>query len=251
MAEEMIESAPWESEEAEYSEAEEAIVEAEESEEAYRRPTRPRRYFQPARGIQGITLRGRDGTRSVQFPAKLATVAETNRGLASQELARRALDERLDRLELRFRAQQKRDVATTGVVALAIGGGLSAIGAFNAANEQDGPFLKNWASQEVTKMAAVVAVTQLATSGAKLTFNRRYIRSGLGIAADVFSVVQLTLFTFGRLRPSVGPAKEADTETEGAAAQFDLGTRIYDPKKEELFVVIKTNLDKRFLRVAA
>ena len=109
------------------------------------------------------------------IPTKMATVAETNRGLASQELARRGLDDRLDRLESRFRGQQKKDVATRGVVALAISGGLSAIGAFQAANQPSGSALANWASQGVTKMAAVVSATQLATSGAKLAINGRYI----------------------------------------------------------------------------
>jgi len=240
MAEEMIDSVPWESEEAEYPEAEEAIAEAEDSAEDYRRPRRPKRAFQLARGVQGLTLRGRDGTRTVQFPSKLATVAETNRGLASQELARRALDDRLDRLESRFRGQQKKDVATTGAVALAIGGGLSAIGAFQAANQPSGSALANWSSQEVTKMAAVVSVTQLATSGAKLAFNGRYVRSGFGIAADIFSVLQIALFTFGTLhRPAVIQSVTDLDITESVS--FAAGTQIYDPKSGKLFVVIQTN----------
>ena len=79
----------WESEEAE--ESEEAIGESEESEEAYSdrrrgRAPRPMR-FRPSTGVGGITLRGPDGRpRNVQFPAKLATVADTNRGLASQDV---------------------------------------------------------------------------------------------------------------------------------------------------------------------
>jgi len=242
MAEEMIESVPWESEEAEFPEAEEAIAEAEESEEAYRRPRSRTRAYQPLRaGVQGITMRGRDGARTLQFPAKLATVAETNRGLASQEVARRALDEKLDRLELRFRAQQKKDVATTGVVALAIGGGLSAIGAFNAANKPSGSALANWAAEDVTKMAAVVSVTQLATSGAKLAFNGRYIRSGFGIAADAFSLLQIGLFTFGTLHRT----KSVQLVTGGVdatkATLYAAGTQIYDLDNKKMFVVIQTN----------
>jgi hypothetical protein len=240
MAEEMIESVPWESEEAEYPEAEEAIAEAEDSAEDYRRSRRPRKPFQAARGVQGITLRGRDGTRSVQFPSKLATVAETNRGLASQELARRALDERLDRLESRFRGQQKKDVATTGAVALAIGGGLSAIGAFQAANQPSGSALANWASQDVTKMAAVVSVTQLATSGAKLAFNGRYIRSGFGIAADAFSLLQIGLFTFGTLhRPTSVQLVSELNPTK--MVSYAAGTQLYDPDAKQMYVVIQTN----------
>jgi len=240
MAEEMIESVPWESEEAEYPEAEDAIAEAEDSTEDYRRPRRPRRAFQRAVGVQGLTLRGRDGIRSVQFPSKLATVAETNRGLASQELARRGLDDRLDRLELRFRGEKKKDVATTGAVALAIGGGLSAIGAFQAANQPSGSALSNWSSQEVTKMAAVVSVTQLATSGAKLAFNGRYIRSGFGIAADVFSVVQIALFTFGTLHRPATVQAVPDVKAANAAS-FAAGTPIYDERTRKMFVVIQTS----------
>lgn len=249
MAEEMIDSVPWESEEAEYPEAEEAIAEAEDSAEDYRQRRRPRKAFQPARGVQGLTLRGRDGTRSVQFPSKLATVAETNRGLASQELARRALDERLDRLESRFRGQQKKDVAATGAVALAIGGGLSAIGAFQAANQPSGSALANWSSQEVTRMAAVVSVTQLATSGTKLAFNGRYIRSGFGIAADAFSLLQIALFTFGTLHSPAVVQAVPDARLANAAS-FANGTPIYDEKSRKMFVVIQTNAGNFFAPAA-
>ena len=55
-----------------------------------------------------MAVRGQDGrVRNVPFPTKLATAAETNRGLASQEVARRALDERLNRLEARFRGSRR------------------------------------------------------------------------------------------------------------------------------------------------
>ena len=56
MAEEMIESGLWESDEAEYSKADEAIAEAEDGAEDYRRSRRPRRAFQPARGVQGCEV---------------------------------------------------------------------------------------------------------------------------------------------------------------------------------------------------
>jgi len=249
MAEEMIESAPWESEEADYSEADEAIAEAEDSTEDYRRNRRPRRPFLRTNGVRGITMRGPEGTRTVQFPTKLATVAETNQGLAHQELARRTLDDRLDKLESRFRAEKKKDVATTGAVALVIGGGLSAIGAFQTSNDQTGgSALANWASKDVTRMAAVVSVTQLATSGAKLAFNGRYIRSGFGIAADAFSLLQIGLFTFGTLhRPTV--TQEADT-TKGVPASFGDGIRVYDPQKQELFSVIKTTQGSYYIPAA-
>lgn len=243
MAEEMIESGPWEGEEAIYSEADEAIAEAEDSAEDYRRPRRQRRSFQPARGVQGLTLRGRDGTRSVQFPSKLATVAETNRGLASQELARRALDERLEKLESRFRGNQKKDAATTGAVALAIGAGLSVIGAFKA-NKSGGFTLASWAKKDVTKMAAVVSVTQLATSGAKLAFNGRYVRSGFGIAADAFSVVQIALFTYGALNTPATPVPPvlADSKFDPTVSStLALGTRIWDPANNQMYLVTQTS----------
>jgi hypothetical protein len=239
MAPEIIDSVPWESEEAEYPEADEAVIEAEESEEAYRRPRRQKRAFQPARGVQGITLRGRDGTHNVQFPTKLATVAETNRGLASQELARRAIDERLDKLEARFKGQLKKDVATTGVVALAIGGGLSAIGAFQASNQPTGSSaLANWAAEDTTKMAAVVSVTQLATSGAKLAFNGRYVRSGFGIASDIFSVLQIGLFTYGTLHTPTSIISTAVNPKN--TVSNPPGTRLYDPATGTLYVVTQT-----------
>ena len=250
MAEEMIESVPWESEEAEFGESEESI-EAEESAEDYRSRRRQRRPFQPQRGVQGMTLRSQDGrARTLQFPAKLATVSETNRGLAAQELGRRALDERVEKLEQKFRSQLKKDVATTGVVTLAIGGGLSAVGAFQVANQNatssstNESTLKKWSNKDVTKMATVASLTQLATSGAKLAFNGRYVRSGFGIAADVFSVLQLGLFTYGALQPKVVPAAAPQLAAAGfdptKAATYPVGTQVFDNTSGKMYVVIAT-----------
>ena len=237
MAEEMIESVPWESEEAEYPEAEDAIYEAEDSAEDYRRPRRQRRAFQPARGVQGLTLRGREGTRRVQFPSNLTTVTETNK-LA---LAGRALDQRLDRLESRFRGQQKKDVATTGAVALAVGGGLSVMGAFQAANQPStGSALTNWASRDVTQMAAVVSVTQLATSGARLAFNGRYTRSGFGISADAFSLLQLGLFTFGTLHTTTPAQVSTGAVNSQNTVTYPPGTEILEVNTGNLYRVIQT-----------
>jgi hypothetical protein len=253
MAEEMIESVPWESEEAEFGESEESI-EAEESVGDNRSRRRHRRPFQPQRGVQGMTLRGQDGRpRTLQFPAKLATVSETNRGLATQELGRRALDERLEKLEQKFRSQQKKDIATTGAVTLAIGAGLSAVGAFEVANHPAPPALatestlKRWSNQDVTKMATVASLTQLATSGAKLAFNGQYIRSGFGIAADVFSVLQLGLFSYGALQsqpvaPPVAPAVQAAKVTGASrdtAGNYQVGTPIVDINgAHKMYVVV-------------
>jgi hypothetical protein len=258
MAEEMIESVPWESEEAEYPEADEAIAEAEDSGEAHRRSRRSRSAYHPARGVQGMTLRGRDGSRSLQFPAKLATAEEMNRGLANQELARRGLDERLDRLERKFRGQQKNDVATTGAVSLAIAGGLSVLGAFKAVENNSSFSMNGWATEEVTEMASVVSATQLATSTAKLAVNGRYIRSGLGITADAFSVVQLALFAYGYLSGSAaGMQTQQVSKTEITAgllsasnftsaagtpiSQIQAGTQIYDLVANEWYVVINAS----------
>src|SRR5580693_8923912 len=106
MPEETIEGVVWESEDAIY-ESEDAIAEAEDSVEDFGEATRrkqPKKYFRPGRGVQGISLRNQDGrVRNVPFPTKLATVDETNKGLASADLARRALGNRLDQLEARFK----------------------------------------------------------------------------------------------------------------------------------------------------
>jgi hypothetical protein len=250
MAEQLIESVPWESEEAESPEADEAFAEAEDSGEAHRRSRRPKSAYQPARGVQGMTLRGSDGSRSLQFPAKLATAAEMNRGLANQELARRGLDERLDRLELKFRGQQKKDVATTGAVSLAIAGGLSLLGAFQAA--KGGFTLNGWANEEMTQMAAVVSATQLATTAAKSAVNSRYIPTTLGITADAFSVLQLAVFAFGYYQGQAATAGETQIWTgstslgagpapSGFPTTYTPGTQIFDPSTSKLWVVISTN----------
>jgi hypothetical protein len=201
-----------------------------------------------------MTLRSQDGrARTLQFPASLATVSETNRGLATQELGRRELDERLERLEQKFKSQQKKDVATSALVTLAIGGGLSTVGAFQVANElanQSGTTssstnsaLSDWAKKSVTKMATVASLTQLATSGAKLAFNGRYIKSGFGITADVFSVLQLGLFTFGSLQQT---PKAAVVELSLAAidptklATYSVGTKVFDITSQKMYLVIST-----------
>jgi len=166
---------------------------------------RRRSHYRPGRGVRGIALRGKDRrVRNVPFPTKLATAENTNRGLANQEVARRALDERLDRLETRFRVQQKKDSSASGLVALLIGGGLTAWGAVEAGNKSTRSTLVNWASENSTKMAALTSVSQIATSGAKLVINGRYHRSGFGVAADAFAAAQLAAFAFGSLYQPTG-----------------------------------------------
>jgi hypothetical protein len=200
MAEEMIET--WESEEAADWESEESIGEYDESAEDIgerARRTRPRSRFRPGRGVQGIVMRGPGGPQKVPFPTKLATAAETNRGLASQEAGRRALEERLDRLEMKYRAQMKKDSSAAGLVTLGIGSGLTFFGALQSAQQESGSRLSDWTRRESTHIAAVLSASQLATSGAKLAINGRYHRSGLGIAADIFSAGQLAAFAFAFL----------------------------------------------------
>jgi hypothetical protein len=203
----------WDSEEAE--ESEEAIGESEESEEAYSdrrrgRAPRPNR-FRPSTGVGGITLRGPDGRpRNVQFPAKLATVADTNRGLASQDAARRALEDRLNKLETRHRGLMKTDGAVTGMVTLGLAGGLTLYGAFQSAQQASGSRLSDWANRESTHIAAVVSAGQLATTGAKFAIQGRYHGSRIGIAADIFAVLQLGFFAFASMNKPLGANRTAD-----------------------------------------
>lgn len=210
MSEEMLlESVPWESDESEDSESDEAFFESEDSAEDYgeaRRPRRPRRptprnRFVASRGVRGVRIRGADGrVRNLPFPAKLATSAETNRGLASQEVGRRDLEQRLDRIETGIRVQQKKDSATSGVVYLGIGGGLTAWSLIQAGQQAGGrSFLGSWASQNTAQMATLASVTQIATSGAKLLINGRYHGSGVGIVADAVAAVQAAGFAIASL----------------------------------------------------
>jgi len=212
MPEEAMFENVWESDEAQDWESDEALAESDESIEDLGEAARSRRRqgrkgpYLPTRGIRGMTVRGPDGVRNVSFPAKLATTSETNRGLASQELARRGLEERLDRFEARLRGQHKNDVSATGLVTLVIGGGLTFWGAAKA-SEQQGFTFNSWANQGPTQVAALVSATQLATTGAKLAMSGHYSRSAFGIAADAFAVAQLAAFAFGSLSNSSSLAK--------------------------------------------
>jgi hypothetical protein len=256
MPEEMVEN--WEADDAaENWEADDAYGEAEDSAEATRSRYRPSPYrsaprpapFQPGRGVQGIVMRGPDGrSRNVPFPTKLATAAETNRGLATQEAGRRALEDRLDRLESRYRGQLKRESSATGAVTLALGGGLTVYGAIKAAQAVTQSRLGDWASRESTHIAAVVSATQLATSGAKLLINGRYHRSGVGMAADIFSAAQLTLFAIGALY-TPGEQRVADdfNEASNNMANVPLGTAFVLRNTGHVFRVDMIN-DERLLR---
>jgi hypothetical protein len=211
MSDEMLlESVPFESDESEDSESDEAFAEAEDSDEDFgearssrsnRRLRRMNRYLPVRRGVSGMRLRGPDGqVRNLPFPTKLATAAETNRGLASQEVGRRALAERLEKLESGIRVNQKKDGAVSGTVYLAVGGGLTAFSLFKASQRPVGdPFLSSWANEQSAQMATLASATQVVTSGAKWLINGKYHRSGVGIVADVFSLLQIAGFTFASL----------------------------------------------------
>ncbi len=202
----ITDSYPWESGEADWdsdeSFSDEIGEDVEDIGEAKRKRGRRQPRYRRMQGVQGVKLQGQDGRpQTLKFPAKLATTEETNRALASQEMGQRELHEKLTRLEKQFGRQLKNDSSATGFVTLVTGGALTAYGAVNAAKAEENK-LKTWTNDNATKMASLVSATQLATSGAKLVVNGRYSRSGLGIAADVFSVGQLATWVFGTFSSS-------------------------------------------------
>jgi len=256
MAEEMIlETVPWESDEAEDWESDEAIeaieaiAEAEDTAEdiGERRPARWRRRrrsrYRPGRGVQGLKLRGPEGTvRNIPFPRKLATAAETNRGLARQELGRRALEGRLDQIETRFRAQQKNDSSAAGVVTLLIAGGLTAYSFMKASQKTGGEsFSGKWVSEDTAKMATVASATHIATTGAKWLTYGRYHWSGVGMAADAFATAQVAGFAIASLfqpapPPSFRSVANAAALTDEAKGAKD-GDFFYQIDIQRMFVI--------------
>lgn len=208
MSDEMVlESFPWESDESEDWESDEAFVESEDSDEDFgeARPSRASRVRRRAnrslpvkRGVNGVRFRGPDGARDLRFPRPLATAAQTNQGFVS--LARR-----LDKLDSGIRVQRKKDSAAAGSVYLAIGGGLTAWSLFQASQRPVGtPFMSSWVAENTAKMATLASASQLATSGAKWLINGQYHRSGVGMLADAFSAAQILSFTFGSLYTPAG-----------------------------------------------
>lgn len=248
MVAEMIEDIDWESDEAADWESDEAFAEAEDSaedigERARRR--RQQRRFRPVRGRQGITVnRPGGGVQRVPFPAPLATAAETNRGLANQEVARRALAQRLNRLETR----QKNDSSISGLVTLTIGGGLTAFGAIKAAGQPTGTRLADWAARDSTRTATVVAGAQLATSAAKLVINGRYHRSGIGITADIFSAAQLAAFAFASFhKPEEATGADSVVQADQIKGNVGIGTVIVVRKGGPAFRVVMGANNERLL----
>ena len=249
MVAEMIEDIDWESAEAEDWESDEA-AESEDSEdigERARRRRPPRRYYRPGRGVQGMTVRRPGGgVQRVPFPKPLATAAETNRGLANQELARRQLADRLKRLE----TTTKRDASITGLVTLTIGGSLTTFGIFKSASQPSGTRLADWAARDSTRTAAVVSAAQLATSGAKLVINGRYHRSGIGITADIFSAAQLATFAFASLHEPEGLPTAADDKAGAEAIKNNvrIGSVIVTEDDGLAFRVVLGANNQRLLR---
>jgi len=258
MSEEMLlESVALESDESEDSESDEAFFESEDSEEDFGEARRSRRRrplplpsrnrFLASRGVRGVKFRGPDGrVRNLPFPSKLATSAETNRGLASQEVGRRALEQRLERIETGFRAQQKKDSAASGAVFLAIGGGLTAWSLFKASQQAGGgSIFSSWPSQDSAQMATLASVTQIATTGAKLLINGRYHGSGVGIAADAFAAVQVTGFAFASLYQPAPPrafksvANAAGLAAAVVAAGATDGDLVYQLDTSKMFLLRK------------
>lgn len=245
----MFEGFSPESDEAdEYWESDEAFYEAEDSaedigERVRRRRRRPKA-FRPGRGVRGMTVRDADGRpRNVAFPAKLATTEETNRGLASQEAARRALEGRLDRLETRNVGQQKQSAAVSGIVTLLLGGGLTALSLFKASQDAKGTdsVFRNWAGQETAKMATLSSVSQITTSGARLLVTGRYHRSNLGIAADAFAAAQVAGFALASLSKAAPAAPPWMADDEAGRLKLirhaTEGVRILQLDTEKMYVV--------------
>lgn len=248
----LMESDTGEAEEGDFGEMDDAFGEAEDSADDLgessrrRRRAAARRYYRPSRGVTGMRLRGQDGKiRSLPFPTKLATAEETNRGLATQEVARRALAERLDRMELRLKSQQKKDAAASGLVTLFLGGGLATVGIVGASHDKGGLGLGTWAARKEADAAALVSLTQVATSGAKLAINGRYHRSGFGVAADIFSVGLIAVYSLGKFhKPKNTIAAHGQAEIKAALANATEGDIIIDTSdnNREYVVIRSVNL---------
>jgi hypothetical protein len=237
----------WESDEA-FAEADESVEDLGEARQRSGRGSRNSSRYRPGRGVRGMTMRDPNGRpRNVAFPARLATAAETNRGLANQEVGRRALEERLERLEARNRKQLKNGAAITGMVTLLLGGGLTAISLFKAQQATGGSLAHRWAEQETAEMATLSSVSQLATTGAKMLVDGRYPRSGVGIAADAFAVLQIAGYTLASLQPQSSSSMPrfttvAGTEALNAAAMSPgaaIGDHIYDTVGKAWYVLAR------------
>lgn len=245
MVAEMIEDYDWESDEAEDWESDEAFAESEDSVEDIgertRRTKQRGRTFQPVRGRRGFAVRRPNGTVSkVPFPAPLATAAETNRGLAKQELLRRELAQRLKRVETMSRVRQKKDGSVSSLVTLAIGGGLAGFGAIQAGKDKtaSGNLIGRWAAQRSAQTAALVWTTQLATSGAKLVVGGGYDKGPINVTSDIVAATLLAAFAFGSFH-TPGQARSAANfdEADRRKGEAAIGDIFVTPS--DTFQVIK------------
>ena len=234
----------WESDEG-YDEADDSVEDLGERTDQRRRRRYGRGRYRPGRGVRGMTMRDANGrARNVAFPARLATAADTNRGLASQEAARRALEERLNRLEARNRGQAKNTASISGIVTLLLGGGLTAFSLFKANQDKgSGTLFRQWSDENTAEMATLTSVAQLATTGATMLVNGRYHRSGIGMAADAFAALQIAGFAVAAIPPSKSLSKhtvvQGQTGRDLAAASpgaadgdllYDLGDTTTPPQ---------------------
>jgi len=235
----VMDNIAWESDEAYDTESDEAFSDGEDlgedfGEAARRRGRERRNGYKPGRGVGGLSLRNSAGdvVQKLQLPGKIPTLAETNAGFKRQELARRALDNQLERLESRIKTQKKHGSTVVGSVTLLLGIPLTGIGLYQASKQPGGVSLANWASAGSTTIAAVTSATQLATTLSKAVVDRHYNQSAVGLAADVFAGVQLAAYLFGTYSSSSGPIFAYATLQKAKEANLTVGSKFLDEKKQ-------------------
>ena len=88
----------------------------------------------------------------------------------------------------------------SGMVTLAIGGGLAGFSIIQARNStKSGTGIQKWVAEPSAGTAGLVAATQLAKSMAKVVIKGRYHRSVVAVTADGFAATLLAAFAFGSL----------------------------------------------------
>jgi len=245
----MLESFPsWESEEADPWG--ESIAEAEDSAEdiGERWPWQRKRQSRGVQGIRAIGVRSSDGAQRkvVPLPVNIATVPGVNRALANQEIAGRDLERKVNYLQRKFQAAGRNASNVSGAVTLIIGGGLTILALVEVSRQQGG--FGDWAKHDLTKVGAVVAAGQVATTGVKLAY-APYPGGAFGIAADIFSAVQLAAFGYGQLNltPTPPPIKTVDTLSalqNGKLSAYNIGDSVVttdDGKEYTIFTDASNN----------
>jgi hypothetical protein len=186
-----------------------------------------------------MVVPGRGGlpATTLRFPQRVATAAQTNRGMG-------ALLQRLDRLEARSQIQTKNENSTTGLVYLIIAGGLTGYGVYKVSGNNSTSKLVDWSNEKSTEMAALASATQLATTGVRLATTGRYSFSVGGTGADAVAVTQLALFAFARLRTTERKPYVKNTLDKDALNDFSDGNLVYDDTAKKLMVVVETTNGK-------